>query len=124
MRCRTVLLASLPLVVACKGGDPPASDETTSTGDAEESSTGDGFTGDIPFECMAVGEFFFEDGVGLGAVSVDAVRSVTDEMPRYDVYVHGDDADVTQIVIGFIGEPALELDYTASLGEAPNKPII
>lgn len=123
MRRQTLLIASLSLVVACKG-DPPASDETTSTGAAEESSSDDGFTGEIPYECMAVGEFFFEDGVGLGAISVDAVRANTEDGIRYDVYVHGDDADVTQITIGFIGEPALELDYAASIAVAPNKPII
>jgi hypothetical protein len=121
-RIPPIALAVLPLFAACHKGSS-AGDESSSTA-AAESSSDDGFTGDIPFECMAIGEFFFEDGVGLGAISIDAVYTTVDAESRYDVYIHGDDTDLTQVVIGFIGTPAIDLDYAASIATAPNKPIV
>ena len=122
-----LVLASASFAVACKGGSSSDGgvDSSSSTGEPP-SETAASNSGNLPpVECDPGEEFFFEDGVGLGAVSVDAIRATTEEGAiQYDVYIHGDDDDVSQITIGFSGMPVQDIAYPASQQREPAKAFI
>jgi hypothetical protein len=103
-RARQVLLAFACCVAACKGGG----------GQDEE---------EFP-ECDTDAEANFDDGIGLGFVSVDALRNHLMGETRYDIIVHGDDPAVTQFTIGFAGMPVEGMEYELTEELVEEQPIL
>ncbi|MBC8068737.1 MAG: hypothetical protein IAG13_10420 [Deltaproteobacteria bacterium] len=117
----------LTAMLACGGGGGGgggSSSESSSSGAEESSSTAavDAF----PLVCdPATAIEFPDDEVGLGVISIDALRVVSvDGAVRYDLYIHGDDAELTQIIIRFTGTPQAGLTYSASSSSSAAGPMI
>ncbi len=125
---RVLFVAAVTFAVACKGGsssDGGVDSSSSSTGEPPSETAVSNSGNQVPIECDPGQEFFFEDGVGLGAVSVDAVRATDEDgVIQYDVYIHGDDTDVSQITIGFTGMPVQDIVYPASQLREPAKAFI
>ena len=51
------------------------------------------------------------DEIGLGVVGIEAYRSSVDSVVTYQMDVHGDDAETTQIRITFQGMPVIGTPY-------------
>ena len=103
---RLIPFALACTLVACKGGGAGGDEE-------------------VPFpDCDTDGEAEFVDGIGLGFVSVDAHRNHAMGETRYDVIVHGDDADVTQFIIAFTGMPVEGLEYEVTDALVEDQPMI
>jgi hypothetical protein len=125
MRCIFGFVPLLTAVLACGGGGGDGGgSESSSSGDDDASTTTP--VEPNPLVCdPATAIEFPDDEVGFGVVSIDALRISTEEgAVFYDLYLHGDDADLTQIIIRFTGTPQVGLLYAASSSGSAAGPMV
>jgi hypothetical protein len=114
MRWTPGLVPVLTAMLACGGSGGGGGGSESSSSGADEPTTAP--VDANPLVCDPATDIEFpDDEVGFGFVSIDAVRVATEDgAVFYDLYLHGDDAELTQIIIRFTGTPQVGLLYAAS----------
>jgi hypothetical protein len=77
-------------------------------------------------DCATGGEEFeFQDAIGLDTVSIQALRA--DDMMgtvAYEIYVHGEGEETTQLHISFRGMPVVGMEYQVTHELVNDQPVL